>query len=114
VSQSFFVGPRFYSCDASFGSSYVGPLRASCHFVLIIKLALFFELISHGMLLRGTQWLLFINQILHLANPHDKLSALCVSKSWVSMYSLTNHLGFKTRTSLSLFTCKMEALGWRT
>jgi hypothetical protein len=53
------------------------------------------------MLLRGAQWLLFMNQILHLANPHDKLSALCVSKSWVLMYSLTNFLGSKTRTSLS-------------
>jgi hypothetical protein len=31
-----------------------------------------------------------MNQILHLANPHDKLSALCVSKSWVSsIYRLT-------------------------
>jgi hypothetical protein len=66
--------------DASFGS-YVGLLRASLCFVLIIALTLFFELISRGMLLRGTQWLLFMNQILHLVNPHDKLSALCVSKS---------------------------------
>jgi hypothetical protein len=24
----------------------------------------------------------FMNQILHLTNPHDKLSVLCVSKSW--------------------------------
>jgi hypothetical protein len=37
-----------------FCSSYVGPLRASHRFVLIITLALFFELISHGMLFRGT------------------------------------------------------------
>jgi hypothetical protein len=43
------------SCDVSFGSSYAGPLRASRHFVLIITLALFFELISHDMLFRGTQ-----------------------------------------------------------
>jgi hypothetical protein len=66
------------------------------------------------MLLRGIQWLLFMNQILSLATPHDKLSALCVSKSWVPKYLLTNPLRSKTRTSLSLFTCKMEALGWRT
>jgi hypothetical protein len=65
-------------------------LRSSCRFVLIITLALFFELISHSMLFRGTQWLLFMNQILHLANSHDKLSALCVFKSWVrSIYRLT-------------------------
>jgi hypothetical protein len=56
----------------------------------------------------------FMNQILHLANPHDKLSALCVSKSWVLKYSLTNPLRSKTQTSLSLFTCRMDALGWRT
>jgi hypothetical protein len=89
-------------------------LRASRRFILVITLALFFELISHGMILRGIQWLLFMNQILHLANPHDKLSALCVSKSWVPKYSLTNPLGSKSQTSLSLFTSKMEALGWRT
>jgi hypothetical protein len=65
-------------------------LRASRCFVLIITLALFFELISHGMLFRGTQRLLFMNQLVHLANPHDKLSALCVSKSCVSsIYRLT-------------------------
>jgi hypothetical protein len=45
----------------------------------------------------------FMNQILHLANPHDKLSTLCVSKSWVPKYSLTNSLGSKTWTSLSLY-----------
>jgi hypothetical protein len=38
---------------------------------------------------------------LHLANTHDKLSALYVSKSWVPKYSLTNPLGSKTQTSLS-------------
>jgi hypothetical protein len=51
----------------------------------------------------------FMNQILHLANPHDKLSALCVSKSWVPKYSLTNPLGSKTWTSLSL----LSYAGWR-
>jgi hypothetical protein len=43
----------------------------------------------------------FMNQILYLANPHDKLSALCVSKSWVPRYLLTNLLGSKTWISLS-------------
>jgi hypothetical protein len=45
----------FIFCDAYFGSSYVGPLRASRHFILIITLTLFFKLISHGMLLMRTQ-----------------------------------------------------------
>jgi hypothetical protein len=48
-----------------------------------------------------------MNQILHLANPHDKFSALCVSKSWVPKYSLTNPLGSKIWTSLSL-SCHMQ------
>jgi hypothetical protein len=39
-----FVGLRFCSCDASFGSSFVGPLRVSHCFVLIITLALFSSL----------------------------------------------------------------------
>jgi hypothetical protein len=108
-SRDSFVGPWLCSCDVSFGSSYVDPLRAYRRFVLIITPALFFELISHGMLFRGTQWLLFMNQILHLANPHDKLSAFCVSKSWVSKYLSTNPLGSKTWTSLSLFSYA----GWR-
>jgi hypothetical protein len=75
----------------SFGSSYVGPLRASRCFVLIITLALFFELISHGMLFSGTQWLLSMNQILHLTNPHDKLSTfvLYLSLRFPSIYRLT-------------------------
>jgi hypothetical protein len=51
----------------------------------------------------------FMNRILHHANPHDKLSVLCVSKSWVPKYSLTNHLRFKTWTSLSLsLSCHMQ------
>jgi hypothetical protein len=55
---NFFVGPQFYPCDVSFGSSYVRPLRDSRRFVLMSTLAPFFELISHGMLLMGSQWLL--------------------------------------------------------
>jgi hypothetical protein len=53
----------------------------------------------------------FMNRILHHANPHDKLSVLCVSKSWVPKYSLTNHLRFKTWTSLSLSL--LSYAGWR-
>jgi hypothetical protein len=48
-------GGRGSSSGGHGGSSYVGPLRVSRHFVLIITLALFFELISHGMLLMRTQ-----------------------------------------------------------
>jgi hypothetical protein len=40
----------------------------------------------------------FLNQILHLANPHDKLSAFVLYPS----LGTTNPLGSKTRTSLSL------------
>jgi hypothetical protein len=76
-SRDSFVGPRLCSYDAFIGSSHIVPLRASHRFVLIITLGLFFELISHDMFLMETQWLLFMNQILHLANPHDKLSTLC-------------------------------------
>jgi hypothetical protein len=46
----------------------------------------------------------FLNQILHLPNPHDKLSALCVSKFWVPKYLSTNPSGSKTRRSLSLLS----------
>jgi hypothetical protein len=110
-SRDSLVGPRICSCDTFISSSHIIPLRSrrfsnDC-------LAPFFELISHGMLFRGTQCLLFMNQILHLANHHDKLSALCVSKSWVpSIYRLTlcdSRLGH-----LSLVICRKENSGWRT
>jgi hypothetical protein len=66
-------------------------LRASHHFVLIMTLTLFFELISYDMLLRRTQWLLFMNQMLHLANPHDKLSTFVLypGLGFPSIYRLT-------------------------
>jgi hypothetical protein len=66
-------------------------LRASRRFVLIITFALFFELISHGMFLRETQRLYFLNQILHLANPQDKLSTFVLypSLGFPSIYRLT-------------------------
>jgi hypothetical protein len=57
-----------------------------------------------------------MNQNLHRANPHDKLSALCISKSWVpSIYRLTLW-GSKTWTSLSLslIICRKEDSRWRT
>jgi hypothetical protein len=57
-----------------------------------------------------------LNQISHLTNPHDKLSifVLYPSFGFPSIYRLTlrdQRLGY---LSLSLFTCRMEALGWRT
>ena len=44
-----------------------------------------------------------LNQYLHHANPHDKLSTSFtrMAKSWVSKYMLANPSGSKTRTSLS-------------
>jgi hypothetical protein len=54
-----------------------------------------------------------MNQILHLANPHDKLSALCVSKSWVpSIYRLTLWDPKLEHLSLSL-SCHMSEGGFR-
>jgi hypothetical protein len=69
--------------------------------LLMITLVLLLELIFW----HASKWdskTSFLNQILHLANPHDKLSALCVSKSWIPKYLPTNPMGSKTRTSLSL------------
>jgi hypothetical protein len=88
-SRDSFVGPRLCSCDAFIGSSHIVPLRSrrfsnDCF-------APFFELISHGVLFRWARWLLFMNQILHLTNPHDKLSifVLYPSLGFPSIYRLT-------------------------
>ena len=44
-----------------------------------------------------------LNQYLHHANPHDKLSTSFtrMAKSWVSKYMLANPSGSKTRICLS-------------
>jgi hypothetical protein len=47
-----------------------------------ITLALFFELISHSMFLRETQRLHSRTKILHLTNPHDKLSIFMLYPSF--------------------------------
>jgi hypothetical protein len=88
-SRDSFVGPRLYSCDAFIGSSHIVPLRS--RWFSNDCLAPFFELISHGMLFRETQWLLCMNQILHLTNSHDKLSifVLYPSLGFSSIYLLT-------------------------
>jgi hypothetical protein len=111
-SRDSFVGPRLCSCDAFSGSSHIVPLRSrrfsnDC-------LTHFFELISHDMFFSGTQWLLFINQILHLTNPHDKLSifVLYPSLRFPSIYRLT--LWDLRLGHLSLVICRKEDLGWRT
>jgi hypothetical protein len=111
-SRHSFIGPRHCSCDAFIGSSHIVPLRS--HRFSNDCLAPFFELISHDMLLRETQWLLFMNQILHLANPHDKLSALCVSKFWVSsIYRLTLWDPSLGHLSLSLSLSLLSYVGRR-
>jgi hypothetical protein len=55
----------------------------------MITLALFIELISHDMFLSETQRFHF--QILHLTNPHDKLSTFMFypSLGFPSIYRLT-------------------------
>jgi hypothetical protein len=84
-----------------FGSSYVGPLRSSRRFVRIITLAPFFELISHGMLLIGTQWLLLWTKFCILLTLIINWVLCVVSRSWVLKYLPTNPLGSKTWISLS-------------
>jgi hypothetical protein len=69
-----FVGSRLCPSDASIGSSHVVPFRDFCCFsndCLILFLELIFWHVS-----KGNSNTLFLNQILHLTNPHNKLSAL--------------------------------------
>jgi hypothetical protein len=75
------VGPRHASHDASIASSRAILLRNGSKDVSKMHL----------------------NQHLHHANPHDKLSASFrrVTKSWVPKYMLANPSGSKTRVSLS-------------
>jgi hypothetical protein len=84
-------------------------------FFLIIKLDLFLKFIFRGMFLRGTQRLHFWTKFWILLILMISWVHLCVSKSWVPKYLLTNPLGSKTWTylSLSLITCRMEVFRWR-
>lgn len=51
---------------------------------------------------KGISKLPHLNQHLHHANPHDKLSAFThVTKFWIPKYMLANPLGSKTRSYLS-------------
>jgi hypothetical protein len=54
------------------------------------------------MSLRGYSKTSFSNQILHIANPHDKLSTFMMYPSLGFQSLPTYPLGSKTRTSLSL------------
>jgi hypothetical protein len=94
------VGPRHASHDASIGSSHKtfgdaclfanGTTRSVSRVVLLTNAS------------KGVSKL-HLNQYLHHANPHDKLSApfMHVTKYWVPKYMLANPLGSKTRFSLS-------------
>jgi hypothetical protein len=57
----------------------------------------------------------FSNQILHLANPHDKLSIFMLypSLEFLSIYRLTLWDPRLGHLSLSRVTCRMEVLLWR-
>jgi hypothetical protein len=89
VSRVSFIGPRPCFCDAFICSSHIVPLR-SRRFFLMIALVLFLELVfQHAS--KGDSNTSFLNQILHLANPQDKLSTfvLCPSLGFPSIYWLT-------------------------
>jgi hypothetical protein len=90
ASRASFLHPQLYSSDAFIGSSHVVPLRASHHFfnnhthsfprVNISRQASKVESETS-----------FSNQILHLANPHDKLCifVLYPCLGFPSIYRLT-------------------------
>jgi hypothetical protein len=89
ASRASFVGPWLYPCDASIDSSHVVPFRDSHHFsndCLILFLELIFWHVS-----KGDSKTSFSNQILHVVNPHDKLSTFVLypSLGFLSIYRLT-------------------------
>jgi hypothetical protein len=89
ASRASFVGPWLCLCDASIASSHVVPFRDSCFFCndcLILFLELFFWHVS-----KGDSNNTFLNQILPLANPHDKLSTFVLypSLGFPSIYWIT-------------------------
>jgi hypothetical protein len=74
-----FVGPRLCSCDAFIGSSHVVPSRDSHHFSNDRTRSFPRVNISRHVSKGGCSNTSFSNQILHLANPHDKLSTfVCI------------------------------------
>jgi hypothetical protein len=83
----------------------------------MIALVLFLELVFRYAS-NGDSNTSFLNQILHLANHHDKLSTFVLypSLGFSSIYRLTlwnSRLGHLS-LSLSLVMCRMEVLWWRT
>jgi hypothetical protein len=73
------VGPRSCPCNDSFSSSHVVPYRDSRRFSNDC-LVLFLELIFWHVSKRDSNTS-FLNQILHLTNSHDKLSAFVLYPS---------------------------------
>jgi hypothetical protein len=89
ASRASFVGPRLCHCDASIGFSHVVPCRDSRHFSNDCTRS-FLELIFRHVS-KGDSNTSFLNQILHLANPHDMLSifVLYPNLGFPSIYRLT-------------------------
>jgi hypothetical protein len=85
--------------------------------VIFLMIALFFLRVNILRHVSKGDSRTFSNQILHLANPHDKLSTFMLypSLGFLSIYRLTlcdprlGHLSL----SLSRVTCRMEVLLWR-
>jgi hypothetical protein len=74
-----FVGPRSCPCDAFTVSSHVISFRDSHHFsndCTCYFLVLIFQHVS-----KGDSNTSLLNQILHLTNPHDKLSTFVLYPS---------------------------------
>jgi hypothetical protein len=73
ASRASFVSPRPCPCDASISSSHIVPLRDSHHFSTNYTHS-FPRLNISQHVSKGDSKTSFSNQILHLTNPHDKLS----------------------------------------
>jgi hypothetical protein len=88
ASRASFVGPRLCPCDASIGSFHVVPFRDSCHFSNDHTRSFPRVNISRHVSNSKTS---FLNQILHHANPHDRLSTFVLypSLGFPSIYRLT-------------------------
>jgi hypothetical protein len=89
VSRASFVGTQLCYCDAFIGSYHDVRLRVS-HCFPIDRTCSFLELIFRHVS-KGDSNTSFLNQILHLPNPHDKLSTFVLypSVGFPSIYRLT-------------------------
>jgi hypothetical protein len=106
-SRASFVGPQLCPCDTSIGSSNVDPLRHSRHFSNV-RTHSFSRVNISRHVSKGDLKTLFSNQILHLANPYDKLSTFVMypSHGFLSIYRLT--LWDPRLRHLSLVICRKE------